>query len=36
MNAQGRAGHDSDYDDDDDETSDEEEESGDADKAHAI
>mmetsp|Transcript_19015 Transcript_19015/g.34389 ORF Transcript_19015/g.34389 Transcript_19015/m.34389 type:complete len:814 (+) Transcript_19015:235-2676(+) len=36
VNAQGKAGHDSDYDDDDDETSDEEEESGDADKAHAI
>jgi len=37
QSAQGRAGHDSDYDDDDDETSDEEEETGgDADKAHAI
>lgn len=35
QNAQGRVGHDSDYDDDDDETSDEEE-AGDADKAHAI
>mmetsp|Transcript_37226 Transcript_37226/g.78515 ORF Transcript_37226/g.78515 Transcript_37226/m.78515 type:complete len:810 (+) Transcript_37226:263-2692(+) len=37
QNAQGRVGHDSDYDDDDDETSDEEEEeTGDANKAHAI
>ena len=35
QNAQGRVGHDSDYDDDDDETSDEEE-GGDAEKAHAI
>lgn len=38
QNAQGRVGHDSDYDDDDDETSDEEDEAagGDADRAHAI
>lgn len=35
QNAQGRVGHDSDYDDDDDETSDEED-GGDAEKAHAI
>ena len=38
QNAQGRVGHDSDYDDDDDETSDEEDEAagGDADRVHAI
>eukprot|EP00584_Thalassiosira_punctigera_P002028 CAMPEP_0172528234 /NCGR_PEP_ID=MMETSP1067-20121228/2685_1 /TAXON_ID=265564 ORGANISM="Thalassiosira punctigera, Strain Tpunct2005C2" /NCGR_SAMPLE_ID=MMETSP1067 /ASSEMBLY_ACC=CAM_ASM_000444 /LENGTH=815 /DNA_ID=CAMNT_0013312113 /DNA_START=186 /DNA_END=2633 /DNA_ORIENTATION=+ len=36
QNAQGGAGHDSDYDDDDDETSDEEEEGGDVEKAHAV
>ena len=36
QNAQGRAGHDSDYDDDDDESSDDDEDVGEAEKAHAI